>query len=152
MGETIRAAPASGRFGLVLTDNPDRTAEAAIEDGLTAYNLHKAGHVDARPLAVLVKAPDDAGVVGGLVGRTTLGVFFIDLIFLPDEARGSGIGTRVMAMAEAEARRRGCTAATLFTITFQAPEFYKRCGYRELGRIECAPPGHTRICMTKPLQ
>jgi hypothetical protein len=39
----------------------------------------------------------------------------------------------------------------LFTITFQAPGFYERCGYRVLGRIECPPPGHTRICMIKTL-
>jgi GNAT superfamily N-acetyltransferase len=152
MGQTTTEQRATGGFDLVLTDDPDRTAEAAIEDGLSTYNLQKAGSVDARPLAVLVTGPDGAGVVGGLVGRTTLGLFFIDLIFLPDAARGSGIGTQVMAMAEDEARRRGCTAATLFTITFQAPDFYRRCGYRELGRVECAPPGHTRICMTKPLQ
>lgn len=150
MDETVERQPSLGRFELVLTDSPDRPAEAAIEDGLTAYNLQKAGFVDARPLAVLLRDPDGAAV-GGLVGRTTLGLFFIDLIFLPDEARGSGLGTQVMAMAEAEARRRGCTAATLFTITFQAPEFYRRRGYRELGRVECAPPGHTRVCMTKPL-
>jgi GNAT superfamily N-acetyltransferase len=139
------------RFELMLTDSPAPQAEAAIENGLTAYNRQKAGFVDARPLAVLLRNPGAEAVVGGLIGRTTLGIFFIDLIFLPDEARGGGVGTRVMAMAEDEARRRGCTAATLFTITFQAPGFYRRCGYRELGRVECAPPGHTRICMTKPL-
>jgi hypothetical protein len=56
-----------------------------------------------------------------------------------------------MAMAEREASRRGCTAAVLFTITFQAPDFYARLGYVELGRVECDPPGHTRVCMTKRL-
>ena len=54
-------------------------------------------------------------------------------------------------MAEQEGRRRGCTDAFLYTITFHAPEFYARHGYRELGRVECDPPGHTRICMTKRL-
>jgi len=39
----------------------------------------------------------------------------------------------------------------LFTVTFQAPGFYERQGYQVLGRIECKPPGHTRICMTKKL-
>jgi hypothetical protein len=39
----------------------------------------------------------------------------------------------------------------LFTIWFQAPEFYARHGYQEVGRIECDLPGHTRICMQKRL-
>jgi GNAT superfamily N-acetyltransferase len=137
-------------FDLSLTDTPMPEAEAVIEAGLSAYNEAQAGYVDARALTVLVRPPGGA-VVGGLVGRTTLGLLFVDLIFLPEAARGHGLGGRVMAMAEDEARRRGCTAATLYTITFQAPDFYARRGYRELGRIECAPPGATRVCMAKPL-
>jgi GNAT superfamily N-acetyltransferase len=140
---------AQGRLELRLTDTVEAESEAVIEDGLSRYNEEKAGFVDSRALAVLVR---DAGdVVGGLIGRTTLGIFFIDLIFLPDAARGQGLGCKVMAMAEREARRRGCSAAALFTIAFQAPDFYARQGYRELGRVECDPPGHTRVCMTKRL-
>jgi GNAT superfamily N-acetyltransferase len=137
------------RLELQLTDTIDPESEAIIDDGLTRYNREKAGFVDARPLAVLVR--DTQEVVGGLIGRTTLGLFFVDLIFLPPTARGQGLGAEVMAIAEREAGRRGCTAAVLFTITFQAPDFYARLGYVELGRVECDPPGHTRVCMTKRL-
>jgi GNAT superfamily N-acetyltransferase len=137
------------RLELQLTDTIDPESEAVIDDGLTRYNREKAGFVDARPLAVLVR--DTQEVVGGLIGRTTLGLFFVDLIFLPPTARGQGLGAEVMAIAEREAGRRGCTAAVLFTITFHAPDFYARLGYVELGRVECDPPGHTRVCMTKRL-
>jgi len=41
--------------------------------------------------------------------------------------------------------------AVLYTITFQAPAFYERQRYRVLGRIECRPPGYTRLCMIKTL-
>jgi hypothetical protein len=53
--------------------------------------------------------------------------------------------------AEAEAKKRGCSTAVLYTITFQAPAFYERQGYQVLGHVECQPPGHTRLCMTKKL-
>lgn len=99
---------------------------------------------------MFTKNPD--WIVGGLIGRTSLGVFFIDLIFLPESLRGSGVGSEIMELAEAEARRRGCSTAVLFTITFQAPGFYERLGYQVLGRIECKPPGYARLCMTKALQ
>ncbi|MDR3470722.1 MAG: GNAT family N-acetyltransferase, partial [Devosia sp.] len=132
---------AEDRLILLLTDAPGADAEAAIEAGLSNYNEEHAGYVDARTLAVLVKDPASLQVVGGLIGRTTLGIFFIDLIFLPPSARGEGAGRRILAMAEEEAKRRGCTAAALYTITFQAPAFYARQGYRELGRIACSPPG-----------
>jgi hypothetical protein len=51
-------------------------------------------------------------------------------------------------MAEEEAIRRGCRAATLVTVNFQAPEFYARHGWEEFGRIASAP-GVERIFMRK---
>lgn len=136
---------------LTLTDAPGDRAQAVIRGGLADYSTAQAGYRDARPLAVLVSDPDTKEVIGGLLGRTSMGLLFIDLFFLPERLRKHGIGSRVIRTAEEEAKRRGCTRAVLFTVTFQAPGFYERHGYRVLGRIECDPPGHTRICMTKEL-
>jgi hypothetical protein len=41
--------------------------------------------------------------------------------------------------------------AALYTITFQAPAFYERQGYRVLGSVECRRPSYTRLCMIKAL-
>jgi len=54
-------------------------------------------------------------------------------------------------MAEQEAARRGCTAATLVTVNFQAPDFYARHGWAEFGRIATVP-GVQRIFMRKTLR
>ncbi len=86
-----------------------------IEDGLTSYNREKAGYSDTRPLAVLIREPGTGEIAGGLLGRTIYGLLFIDLIYLPALARGQGRGSQIMAAAEQEARRRGCTAAVLYT-------------------------------------
>jgi GNAT superfamily N-acetyltransferase len=136
---------------LTVTDAPSEQAQTVIRDGLSAYNLQQAGYRDACPLAVLVSDPKTQEITGGLLGRTTMGLLFIDVFFLPDSLRKNRIGTRVIRMAEDEARRRGCSRAVLFTVTFQAPGFYQRQGYDVLGRIECDPPGHTRFVMTKRL-
>ena len=136
---------------LTLTGAPDAKAEAVIEDGLGQFTKQQAGYSDSRPLAVLVSNPRTGEVIGGLLGRTSLGLLFIDLFFLPDDVRGQGIGSRIMQQAEDEARRRGCCASVLYTISFQAPEFYERHGYRRFGTIDCLPPGTSRIFMTKTL-
>jgi GNAT superfamily N-acetyltransferase len=136
---------------LTLTDAPDARAQATIGAGLSDYNLGQAGYRDARPLAVLVTDPGTQEVIGGLLGRTSMGLLFIDLFFVPESLRGHGVGSRLIRAAEDEAVQRGCSRAVLFTVTFQAPGFYERQGYQALGRIECDPPGHTRICMTKKL-
>ena len=135
---------------LTVTDAPDLLAKEAIEQGLAAFNTDKAGYRDARPLAVLVSDPDSQEVVGGLLGRTSLGLLFIDLFFLPPAMRRHGLGSRIMQQAEDEARRRGCRKAVVITINFQAPEFYQRHGYQPFGRIDSAP-GVARIFLSKDL-
>jgi len=100
---------------------------------------------------VLVRDEDSGQPVGGLLGHTSYGLFFLDLFYLPDELRGSSLGSRVIGLAEAEARQRGCAAAFVYTVTFQAPGFYERHGYRRFGEIDCSPDGATRIFLTKTL-
>jgi len=39
----------------------------------------------------------------------------------------------------------------LYTISFQHPDFYKKHGWEEFGRIDCKPEGASRIFMKKSL-
>jgi GNAT superfamily N-acetyltransferase len=136
-----------------LTDAPDDVARRVIGGGLTRFNDTVTDIADRRPLAVLVRsAVANQEVVGGLIGRTSLGLLFITEMFLPESLRGAGLGRRIVAMAEEEARRRGCIASVLYTITFQAPGFYESLGYHEFGRVQCLPPGTERIFMRKDLR
>jgi GNAT superfamily N-acetyltransferase len=140
----------SGATTVALEAERDPAAEAIVTGGLAAFNRETFGRVDTRTLDVLVR--DESGsIVGGLLGRSSLGLFFLDLFYLPHELRGGGLGSRIMAQAEDEARRRGCTAAFVYTVTFQAPGFYEKYGYRRFGEIACPPAGATRIFLTKTL-
>jgi GNAT superfamily N-acetyltransferase len=141
--------PAQSSF--VVTDAPSERAEAAIRDGLSAYNFEQAGYRDQRPLAILVTDPRSGEVVGGLLGRTSMGLLYIDRFFLPEGLRRQGLGSRILQAAEDEGAKRGCSRAILSTLSFQAPGFYERQGWQVLGRIDCDPPGHTRFTMTKTL-
>jgi GNAT superfamily N-acetyltransferase len=136
---------------ITMTDAPGDDDQAVISDGLSAYNEAQAGHSDSRALAVLITDPETKKVVGGLLGRTSLGLLRVDRFFLPEDLRRGRLGSRILAMAEEEARVRGCTRAVLSTIHFQAPGFYQKQGWEVAARIECEPPGHTRFYMTKKL-
>jgi GNAT superfamily N-acetyltransferase len=137
---------------LVLTDAPTDTDEAIIGSGLDDYNMQKTGYRDWRPLAALLRDPDTGETIGGMIGKTSYGLLFIDLVYLPETARGHEIGSRLLAMMEQEGIARGCQSAFLFTITWQAPGFYQRHGWTEFGRIRCDPPGNARVFFTKTLQ
>jgi len=137
---------------VTLTDAPTAEEERVVGSGLKHYNEQQSGIGDSRPLAVIVRDPDTNRPIGGLTGRTSRGLLFVDLFFLRDDLRGGGLGSRVLRLAEDEARRRGCVSAVLYTLSFQAPGFYERHGYRVLGTVPCLPPGTSRIFLTKPLR
>ena len=57
-------------------------------------------------------------VVGCLLGRTSLGLLTVERFFLPEVLRRNQLGSQILAMAEEEARRRGCTRGVLSTLHF----------------------------------
>jgi GNAT superfamily N-acetyltransferase len=134
-----------------VTDELDPGDVAVITDGLRAYDLSQTGYYDFRPLAVFVRDPQTGKVVGGLHGRSEFGLVYVAWLFLPEDLRRLGIGSRVLAMAEEEGRRRGCTRIALTTLSIEAPGFYQKQGYDIAATIDCDPPGLTRYYMMKRL-
>ena len=84
-----------------------------------------------------------------MIGHTFASWLYVELLWLPEELRGSGLGVRVLAEAEAEAARRDCIGSHLDTFSFQAPGFYRRLGYEVFGVIDDYPPGHRRLFLRK---
>jgi GNAT superfamily N-acetyltransferase len=136
---------------IVLTDAPDAADTAIVQEGLRAYNTSQAGYDDYRPLAVFVTDAATGKVVGGLYGGSYLGQLRVDRFFLPEGLRRFRLGSRLLALAEEEGRRRGCTRIALNTLEIQARGFYEKQGYDTAATLDCAPPGVTRYLMSKRL-
>jgi GNAT superfamily N-acetyltransferase len=136
---------------VVLTDKPASEAREAILDRLIRFNAEQAGPSQWRPLAVLLSDRGTGGTVGGLWGQTYWNWLFVELLFVPEVCRGSGIGSSLLRQAEDEAIRRGCVGAWLDTFSYQAPGFYARLGYSLFGTIEEYPTGHNRFFFKKRL-
>jgi GNAT superfamily N-acetyltransferase len=124
---------------ITVTDELDPADAAVITEGLRAYDLSQTGYYDFRPLAVFVRDPQTGKVVGGLYGRSEFGLVYIAWFFLPEDLRRARIGSRVLAMAEEEGRRRGCTRIALTTLSVEAPGFYQKQGYEVAATIDCDP-------------
>jgi len=134
-----------------VTDELDAADAAVISDGLRAYYLRQAGYYDFRPLAVFVHEPQTGSLIGGLHGRSEFGLVYVAWFFLPKDRRRARIGSRVLAMAEDEGRRRGCPRIALTTLSIEAPGFYLKQGYDVAATIDCEPPGLARYYMVKKL-
>ncbi len=119
-----------------------------LDKEISAFNAAVTGHHDGRMLSVAVRG-DGGDLRAGLYGWTWGGCGYIDLLWVRADQRGAGLGTRLLAAAETEIRRRGCDRVALSTHSFQAPAFYARFGYTECGRTPGYPHGHDDIHLVK---
>lgn len=127
------------------TSQDDRDA---IIRGLVQFNDAHAAPENFKPLTFAVR--DQQGqLVGGLNAYISFRWLFITHLWIEEDARGRGLGTQLLKLAEQEAVRRNCIHIHLDTFDFQAAGFYTARGFEVYARLEGCPPGHTRFSMVK---
>ncbi|WP_296256177.1 MULTISPECIES: GNAT family N-acetyltransferase [unclassified Pseudomonas] len=132
-------------------NNPSEDERLQILNPLRAYNAEQAGEGMPEKFAFFVRDEKSEAVLGGLHGRILYRWLFIDLLVVPKQVRGEGIGSQLMEKAEDFARQRNCVGVWLDTFDFQAPDFYRKHGYQAFGQLEDYPPGHQRLFFKKRL-
>ena len=132
-----------------VTDAGDESVRREIVAPLLRHNERQVGPSGHLPLAVVLRDADK--VCGGMWGATSYGWLYTQLLVVPEPARGTGVGKRLMEMAEAQAIARGCHSAWLDTFQWQARGFYEHIGYECFGELPHYPVGTTRSFMCKRL-
>ncbi len=123
-----------------------------VLDGVRSFNRTLfAQHPPGKDLAIAIRDPDSREPVGGLLGRMNGGWLGIELLFVPEAFRGMGIATRLIAMAEVEARKHECHAAWIDTLNPKALRLYQRLGYEVFGELKDYPVGGSRFFLQKKL-
>jgi len=122
-----------------------------IGGGIHQFNTQQAGDPQEQNMCFVLRSPQGE-VVGGIIGATHWGWFYINLMWIKEELRGQGYGHRLLTLAEEEAHRRGAKNAYLDTFSFQAPGFYQKHGYQVFGQLPDFPDGHQRYFLTKQLE
>ncbi len=144
-----KAAPRRGGPRVTLEPHQGETKRAVLK-GLRAYNRAKTGRKDHTQVTLSLRDASDA-VVGGLIAEVYWDWMFVRLFWIDEGHRGQGHGERLLRQAEDEARRCGVANVYLDTMSFQAPEFYRKQGYQEFGRLDDFPRGHRRFWLSKAL-
>ena len=79
------------------------------------------------PFALVAK--QNGTVVGVIKGHSFYREVHVGELIVAEDQRGQGIGTRLLAAAEALFQGRGFDNINLTTYRFQAPDFYQKNGY-----------------------
>jgi GNAT superfamily N-acetyltransferase len=137
-------------YQIIYEEKPEDSAWGIIGRGIGRYNKEQAGENNFQRLCFTLRDAEGE-IVGGILGELYWGWFYVELLWVSDTLRGQGMGHRLLAKAEEEARQRGAGNVYLDTFSFQAPDFYHKHGYRVFGELADYPEGFTRYFMTKQL-
>ena len=137
---------------LTITDTITEQDQEELLQGLRAYNGQ---FIDFTLVGgdIAVYARDDSGKMrGGLIGRRVGEWLDIKYLWVCSETRTSGLGTQLIQMAEAEAKRQGCRHSLVDTLSFQARPFYEKQGYQLKMTLDDFPyQGMQRYYLSKAL-
>lgn len=126
-------------------------AEVSFLDAeMYRLNVERTGIADGRMLSITRR--DGRDIVAAIHGHTWGGVLEIKVLWVHAGLRGKGYGRRLLAAAEHEGRRRGCTQALLCTHSFQAPDFYVKFGYELFATLPDYPAGYAQHFFRKSLE
>jgi len=107
-------------------ENKESHKSQEIGNLIRGYNRSKREEAESEPLNIYVE--DEKGnLLAGLIAETFGNWLEIEYLFVKEELRGQGIGSR------------NCRFAFVNTYQFQAPDFYKRHGYKEVFTLQDYP-------------
>ena len=130
--------------------NPTKNETEFIRESLAKFNDERVGADGHTPLNI-VEYDEDGNIIGGILGGTYWGWMYVDILWVREDHRKNGIGSRLLAEAEKEAVRRGCHHVHLDTMSWQAPDFYKKHGYEVIGILPDIPDGNQKFLLMKAL-
>ena len=119
-------------------ENIESEKAREIANQIRAYNRSKREEAESEPLNLYLE--DEKGnLMAGLVAETFGNWLEIEYLFVKEELRGQGIGSKLLQRAENEAKNRNCHFSFVNTYQFQAPDFYLSHAYKEVFTLEDYP-------------
>jgi ribosomal protein S18 acetylase RimI-like enzyme len=131
----------------------DETGKGEVYDlllkNIQAYNESHVGRYIRNFFALYIKSNNK--IIAALNGHSLGDNCFINLVWVNEECRHQGLGSKLFAQLESYARSKNCKMIQLETYDFQAKGFYDQLGYTAVATFKNVFMGHTRYFMEKVL-
>jgi GNAT superfamily N-acetyltransferase len=123
-----------------------------VIDGLVKYNLSKVPAEQEPSFIWLNKVIENSNgeIIAGINSKMYCwNCLYIDALWVNDNYRKQGYGSKLLYEIERSAKEQGCYLIHLDTFDFQAKDFYIKNGYEIFGILNDCPKGHKRYFLKK---
>lgn len=134
--------------------NGDKKDSDYVIEKLVEYNLSQVPKTQDISYVWINKIVenDDKEIVGGILAKMYCwNVIYIDALWIDENYRNCGIGTKLLKEIEKIAIKESCNLIHLDTFDFQAKDFYIKNGYEVFGVLDECPKDHKRYFLKKYL-
>lgn len=123
-----------------------------INDKLVGYNFSQVPLIQGKYIDVSRKIVDkDGNIIAGLLGAMYWECMYIEILWVDENYRMKGLGSRLLNEVEKFAKENECHLVHLDTFDFQAKDFYLKHGYEIFGVLDDCPIDHKRYFLKKLL-
>lgn len=120
----------NGQIKITFVDQISDELGKQWTDDSIAYETSHGVDFNHQKISLVISDEKD-NPCGVLVASTAFAEIYVDHLWVDSAYRDRGYGKKLLQALEAHFKGRGFNNINLFTSTFQAPEFYKKCGFME---------------------
>ncbi|MHB9924116.1 GNAT family N-acetyltransferase [Clostridium botulinum] len=136
----------------IIRESSSEEEADLIVDRIVEYNLSKVPGKQEVPLLCINRVIEDTNgeIIAGILSKMYCwNCIYIDVLWIKEEYRKDGLGTKLLKEVEKIAKEKDCHLIHLDTFDFQAKDFYIKHGYEIFGILDQCPENHKRYFMKK---
>lgn len=121
-----------------------------IGQNLKKFNESKIGPYEFKPFTIYITNETNE-VIGGIKGDLFDIICMVQSVWVHEEERGRGLGSKAFEKLEEFAKNSKCELIQLDTTEFQAKGFYEKLGFKVVAELPKNFKGFTTYIMRKNL-
>lgn len=135
----------------IIRESKEEESELIVEK-IVEYNLSKVPIIQESSFIWINRVIVDTygDIIAGINSKMYCwNCLYIDVLWVKEEYRKEGLGSKILNEIEKVAKDKGCYLIHLDTFDFQAKDFYIKHGYDIFGILDECPQRHKRYFMKK---
>ncbi|APF22715.1 GNAT family N-acetyltransferase [Clostridium butyricum] len=135
----------------IIRESNEEESELIV-DKIVEYNLSKVPIIQESSFIWINRVIVDTygDIIAGINSKMYCwNCVYIDVLWVKEEYRKEGLGSKILNEIEKVAKDKGCYLIHLDTFDFQAKDFYIKHGYDIFGILDECPQRHKRYFMKK---